>query len=379
MKTGNPLLALSGAALSLPAFAASQPVESEISVRTSHYKESDVSNQDLLSGSKERYDIKVNQFRLLAPYSDAWSIALTVSKENMSGASPWGTVIGPGDKPTLIMSGATIHESRTEVGVAITHYQEDSSIALGITRSDEDDYKSRAFSLSGEWDFNNRLTTLALGLSYSSDEIEPTDALIFGRPLKRDKHSRSLSTGLTQVINAHSVIAANVSVTKHEGYLTDPYKLLDRRPDERTEWAASLRYRRYFDNQNAALHLDYRYYTDDFGIDSHTVTSAWYQKLGAMFTLAPNVRYYSQGKADFYLAVDNYLLPPSIHQSSDYRLSGYGAYTFGIKAVYDRTNWRVSIDFDRYISKGSYGLHTHSDHPARLSYNLASIGFDFRF
>ena len=95
--------------------------------------------------------------------------------------------------------------------------------------------------------------------------------------------------------------------------------------------------------------------------------------------MAPNVRFYSQGASDFYVAVDDYSLPAIENQSTDYRLSSYGAYTFGLKVIFNEVNWSVSASIDHYISAGKYGLSSGKDHPALLSFNMASIGFDLRF
>ena len=376
----SPLLALSTAALSLPVFSASQPAEIELSIKTSVYKEGDIPAHLFLSGSNERYDIDIHQFYLLGPIARNWSLALSGSREIMSGASPWGTVRGIDGKPALIMSGATIRESRTEVSIGVNRYTNHASFGLAITRSTENDYEANAIVLSGEWDFNNKLSTLTLGLSYSSDDIEPVDAALFGRVQKENKHSRSFSIGWTQVLNKTSLLQSGVSVTKHDGYLTDPYKLRDSRPDERLEWALSLRYRKFFENRNGALHLDCRYYQDDFGIQSYTLQTAWYQNLGEDIQLVPSLRYYSQREADFYLSVDDFSLPLSVNQSSDYRLSTYGAYTFGLKGIVSHNNWSVSISIDRYISSDKYALaDANFKHPALLDFSLASLGFDIRF
>ncbi len=381
MGTSKPstILALTSAAMSLPGIAATQPVQSEISIKTSSYHEDDLAAEDILLGSKERYEIDVHQFRLLTPVADAWSIGVDVSRETMSGASPWGTVTGLGGESSLIMSGATISEKRTEVAVSATHYKQASSYSVGLIHSDENDYEAKAIQIGGEWDLNNRQSTLSLGLSYSSDDIEPTDAEMFGRTTEESKHAHSMSIGWTQVIDRTSVLQFGAGITRQSGYLSDPYKLRDVRPDEKLAWNVNLRYRRYFDNLNAALHLDYRYYSDDFDIDSHTLNLAWYQNLGARFQLGPNVRYYSQNEADFYLSVDDYSLPTTTYQSSDYRLSAYGAYTFGLKAIFNEINWSVNLSIDRYISAEKYGLSDGDGHPALLSFNMASLGFDIRF
>ena len=380
MKLTNPFLALSSAAMSLPVFAASQPVETSFSVKASTYKEEDISSQAVISGSNSRYDIDIGQFRLVAPVGEAWSVDIGVAQETMTGASPWGTILGINGEPGLIMSGATIRDSRSQVDVTVTHHGDAQSVSVGVSRSDEDDYEAKAIKIGGEWDFNNKLSTLSLGFSYSSDDLSPTDALAFGRISEADKRTRSLAANYSQVLNKYSTMSAGLNVTKHDGFLTDPYKLRDVRPDERTEWALSLRYRRFFDNRNAALHLDYRYFNDDWGIDSHTIHTAWYQSIGARFQFVPSIRFYSQREADFYFSVDDFSLPQTTSQSSDFRLSGYGAWSFGIKGIYRADTWDVTVSFDQYRADESRG-HASSapEHPALLEFSLTSIGFNFRF
>jgi hypothetical protein len=375
----SPLLALCSAALSLPVNSATQPVQTEVSIKTSSYQERDLSESDVLLGETERYDIDINQFRLLTPVSGAWSLGVDISRETMSGASPWGTVAGVDGEASLIMSGATISEKRTEIALSATHYGQNASYSVGVIRSEENDYEATAIRLGGEWDQNNGLSTLSLGISYSSDDIKPTDAEIFGRVTKEDKDVVSTSVSWTQVLDKASTLQVGASLTRHSGFLNDPYKLRDVRPDEKLAWSVNLLYRRYFDNQNAALHLDYRYYSDDFGIDSHTLYAAWYKNLGARFQLAPNVRFYSQKESDFYLAVDDYSLSTDDNQSTDYRLSSYGAYTFGLKAIFNEINWSVNLSVDRYISADKYGMSSGIEHPALVSFDMASIGFDLRF
>jgi hypothetical protein len=52
----------------------------------------------------------------------------------------------------------------------------------------------------------------------------------------------------------------------------------------------------------------------------------------------------------------------------------------GEKLIYSALQWDVSLSLDRYISDKSYG-HDASDqsHPALLSFNMTSVGLNFRF
>ncbi|HIE88636.1 MAG TPA: DUF3570 domain-containing protein [Gammaproteobacteria bacterium] len=372
--------ALTGAAMSLPAFSGTQPAESTLSVSFSQYREADIPKDEVVAGSNERYDIEVGKFRLVTPVGADWSLTVDATRETMSGASPWGTLYGATGEPNLIMSGATIRDSRTEVALSSTRYTDKASYTLGVARSEEDDYKATSYRIAGEWDRDDKLSTIALGFSYSSDELSPTEAVLFGRVPDASRRSRSISGSWTQVLGKNAVLQSGISLTKKDGYLDDPYKLRDVRPDERTQWALSLRYRRFYDNRNAALHLDYRYYDDDWGIDSHTIDLSWHQNLGIGFQLVPRVRIYSQAEASFFEAADDYTLPKNQPQSSDYRLSGYGALSVGLKAIYRIPAWTVSLSVDQYRSDERFG-HNKSryEHPALLDFTLTNLGLEYRF
>ena len=63
---------------------------------------------------------------------------------------------------------------------------------------------------------------------------------------------------------------------------------------------SSAGYRHFFEQQNAALHVDYRYFDDDWDVASHTIDVAWQQNLAHDFRLTPFIRYYSQHEAEFF-------------------------------------------------------------------------------
>src|SRR5262245_57394856 len=102
-KPRTALTVLNAAALSLPAIAqaTAAPTEIEIGIATSGYREDDISSADVLVGSDHRYDIDINQFFLVAPVGENWSVEANVTRETMSGASPQATVLGLDGAPKL--------------------------------------------------------------------------------------------------------------------------------------------------------------------------------------------------------------------------------------------------------------------------------------
>ena len=81
--------------MSLPAFAATQPVESTLSVGVSNYHEADVPPHLVVGGDNRRYDVDIRQFRLLTPVGRNWSLGLDLSQRNHVGRLAVGDHGGP--------------------------------------------------------------------------------------------------------------------------------------------------------------------------------------------------------------------------------------------------------------------------------------------
>lgn len=374
---------MSTTALALPGIAVADapPPFSTLSYKFTNYQEDPMSRRETPFGDRDRYDIDVHQLRLISPTSRNTSIQIDANQESMSGASPWFTIAGADGDPLVNLSGASgIRDSRRELSLTGSYYFDSGSVSANSGYSVEDDYRSRYYAISGQRNFNQDLTTVAAGFSYADDEIFPTDAERFNRVVKDSKFSTSAFLSLSQIINQTSAFQVAFSITEQSGFLSDPYKLRDVRPENRTQLALSNAYRQFFVAADAALHVDYRYYHDDFGVSSHTLETAWYQNLGSSFQVIPHLRYYSQSAADFYSNVDNFLLPVTEFQSSDYRLSAYGAVSGGINLVTDFDDWLISLNTERYIANEKYSAHSVSQPGAGLvSFYRVSVGIEYSF
>lgn len=377
------LLALTASALSLPgltpaARADAPPAEATVGYRLSSYEEDDLPQQVKLIGSTERYDITVNQLQLVTPVGDNYSLSVRGSHESMSGASPWYTLVLAGT-PKVVMSGATISEDRTDVNASVRRYLDNGTAGFSLGYSDENDYRSLSGGVDAERHFNDNLTTVAGGVSFASDDIEPTDSNItsYRRVTEASKNSRSVFVAVSQVVNQNSVLQTGLSFTHLAGYLTDPYKLNDVRPDSRSQWAWTTAWRQFLPAVDAALHADYRFYHDSFGINSHTVELEWYQNLGDDWQVIPGIRYYSQSQADFFKQAN--IFGSKLPNSSDYRLSAYGAVSGSLKVQVDIEKFTLSLSGERYYSSERLGSYDGLSSPALVSFNRFSLGVDYRY
>ena len=126
------------------------------------------------------------------------------------------------------------------------------------------------------------------------------------------------------------------------------------------------RWNHYFDQTNGSSHLSYRYYTDSFGLKSHTLSAEYAQPLAYGWTVTPLARLYTQTSAKFYVGVDPNsseftdipaVTDPSAFISLDQRLSEYGAVTLGFKVAKQLTSdWLVDFKYEQYKQKESWAL-----------------------
>ena len=326
LTSNSPLTRRLGVALaSLPiyqnALADAPPAFSEIGIRYSHYDEDALPESKLIFGSRNRYDIDVTQLWFETPVGGSWSVAMDIQNDSMSGASPWFVGTNIDGQPGVIMSGASIHDHRVEVGVTTRYFWADGNAGFNVSQSKEDDYEARSLSFDVAWNSNDDSRTWSASVSSSNDTVQPVKENIPVFIEREDLDTQSTYFGVSQILSSTAIARIGLGYTISKGYLSDPYKLNDTRPDRHERVTLSGGYRRYFIEQRGALHIDYRYYDDDWGTDSHTVEVAWHQDI-KQHSLKPYIRYYRQDQADFFQNSADLSQP---FFADDYRLSAYDA------------------------------------------------------
>jgi len=237
-------------------------------------------------------------------------------------------------------------------------------------------------------DFNNRNTTLSFGLALANDTVSP----VGGSPIpfspmlglgdlrnKDGDQSKDVTDwliGVSQVLNRHTIIQINYSLSQADGYLTDPYKLLsvvdpvngnpvagppgsgrfgylfESRPDTRDKQSVYALLKRDFNGD--VLEVSYRYMTDDWQVDSHTIEARYRFNFGASRYLQPHVRFYQQTAADFYSTVLLAGAPLPRYATADHRLGEFDGLTLGLKygqATARGSEWSARIEY--YTQSGN--------------------------
>ena len=92
------------------------------------------------------------------------------------------------------------------------------------------------------------------------------------------------------------------------------------------------------------------------------------------------LRYYSQTAADFYTNIDDFLKPLSESQSSDYRLSAFGAASGGLSVVADFGGWSATLTAERYVANEKYSAFTvDQPSPGLVQFTRLSLGVNYSF
>lgn len=262
--------------------------------------------------------------------------------------------IQPGDTPL----DDTFRDSRVAVSGGVTlPLDRVTKLDLGLYGSGEHDYTSLGANAALSRDFDKRNRTVSLALSINEDTISPEG----GRPvpfaemapprtaqprLDGDGGKTVLDgiLGVSQVIDRSTIVQLNYSLSRADGYQTDPYKvvsvvdpatglpvaqLYEHRPDARTKHILFGLLKRHLGRDVADL--SYRFLTDDWGVTSHTADLKYRLEMHPGNYLQPHVRWYRQEAADHFAPwlLDGAALPG--FATADYRLGPMTAWTVGLK------------------------------------------------
>ena len=369
-------------------------------------------------------------------YTDDRTLSLGFTVDALTGATPSGAIRQDGPQSFTRPSGSSsytepagelpLDDTFRDTRVAITAgWQQPAGekglLSVGASVSKEYDYLHTGVNASYAHDFNNRNTTVSAGFAFANDSIEP----VGGAPIPftnmldvddtsnrvgdQDKDVLDLVFGVSQVVSKNLLIQANYSLSQSDGYLNNPYKVLslvdgvtgdtlprtpgpnggpsgqylfESRPDERTQHSLYTQAKYYMNGK--VLDASYRYMTDDWEIDSHTLDVRYRIPIGDASYLEPHIRYYTQSEAEFYrLSLDGSSPLPQ-YASSDYRLGNFDGITAGLKYGWKTRNDNdMSLRVEWYQQSGTVPVvQLIGNQTARDNYpdlNALIVQFSYRF
>jgi len=310
-----------------------------------------------------------------------------------SGAYKRGIAVDPND---VAYENVDYEDNRLAGNISLTtRFENRDELILGVSYSAESDFYS--YEGSGEymhWLDADKNQALSFGLSVQSNEIL-IDECIENYSCEPDANSGASQKETASLINAQVSYSQNINVNSYvktalfyiteDGYLNSPYHnvvrvngsdpslvdvVAEQRPDAREAYGATLNYANAL-TDSLTWQAAYRFYTDDWGIDSHTLDNDLYYELGDDWTFKLGLRVYTQSEADFYADFENTgSFTNEEHASSDERLSSFTALTYKTGVDY-----KVSKDITVNIGANYY----EQDSPSKLKATYFIAGFTYNF
>lgn len=281
--------------------------------------------------------------------------------------------------PFVASSGASRSDMWVNLTGSYTHSSDDrNNIVSGkLSVSSEYDYFSLGFGGSYSRLFNEKNTEVSINANVYLDSwntIYPFELRAFGnngigffRPTeitgnvnynpsftefdKTNRNSYSVGLGFSQILHKSFQGSLALDFVQQQGLLSTPFQRvyfsdvadsfiedfhladdIERLPDSRFKVAMGGRLN-WFVNELITVRTFYRYYFDNWGINSHTASIEVPVKIAERFTIYPSYRYYNQTAADYFGAYETHLSTQDFY-TSDYDLSEYQANQLGFGVSY---------------------------------------------
>jgi hypothetical protein len=283
---------------------------------------------------------------------------------------------------------------RVPVSLYLTYDKSDDTLIGGGYYSYEDTYIGR--SLFGSYTRRMNLNNTALSIAYSKS----FDYWIPDRPLPTDNRSEQvLDLSVTQLLSPKRMVQFIYTSLRSDGFLAQPTDTLvtagsgtlyAQYPDSRVGSAFAVRFITLL-NEPTSLHLFYRYYRDDWHIQSDTVSVEVYRDISPTVLLGARYRYYRQSEAFFAKDLNAYT-PSDPFVAVNYRMYAFHSNMVGAMAIIkpsrsflrsfmkrpdpDKVKFKLSADVFATSNQPNIQYQYHTDHLTGLFTTIA-LDYDF--
>jgi len=200
----------------------------------------------------------------------------------------------------------------------------------GFTKISKD--KNREFSVKGMAFFDTWKVILPVELRNNPSDSEAQQGDM------KPRTSYNLGLTLSQVVNKNFQVAFLTDIGYQKGLLATKFNRVyfgdltnvksEKLPNSRFKLPFGVR-ANYFLGDHVVLRTFYRYYWDDWGINSHTISIEPSIKLSAFSSLSIPYRFYTQSAADYFKPIFLHGLAEEFY-TSDYDLSKFSSNMIGL-------------------------------------------------
>ena len=217
------------------------------------------------------------------------------------------------------------------------------TFGVGVSSSTEYDYQSLGGNISYAKKTNDRNGEFTARFQTYLDQVK----MVAPIELRNDPNTKSSgnssrntfvgSLSYSQVVNENFQVLFQANVVTQQGYLALPFHRVyfadgsvhqEKLPESRFKIPLAVR-ASYFIGDNIIVRGYYRFYTDDWGINSHTANIEVPIKISPFFSVSPFYRYYTQTAAKYF---DPYQVHNALDEfyTSNYDLSKFNSSFMGL-------------------------------------------------
>lgn len=340
---------------------------------------------------KGRTNISVPSIEINKDFGADYTVNVSMIRDTISGASPtfYDSASGASTKlNTSVIAKQDIgygdiyyKEKRDAYSALLTkRFETRDELTFGLNHSKEYDYESN--EISSEYLHyldSSKNQSVSFGISYQKNDVMKYDTTSGASgAITKDLKVISSELGFTQVLDKTSLAKISVFSISESGYLSNPYLRVvrnfntnpiiaeDKKPESRKAYGVFLQYSKALNDQTAS-NSSYRYYRDDWGITSQTLTTEINYEWTMALTIGVAFRGYRQTEADFYHLSREYFTNEEF-ASSDKRMSGFDTQNIETKIKYD-LNKKLSLN-------SAIGYYKQFDY---FSSNYYNVGLKYKF
>jgi hypothetical protein len=232
-------------------------------------------------------------------------------------------------------------------GWTVENEQKGTTVGAGLSYSNEFDYQSFGVNVSFGKKTKNRMAEFSAKLQAFLDQVSliyPIELRTANGSGSRDendyattpRNSISGSLGWSQIINKRFQVSLEAEMIYQHGYLGLPFHRVyfndqtvhvENLPSSRLKIPLGIR-ANYFISDKFILRTWYRYYYDDWGINSNALQVETVLKLTPFFSVTPFYRFYQQSAVNYFAPYEMHTVADKFY-TSNYDLSKFNSNFFG--------------------------------------------------
>lgn len=226
------------------------------------------------------------------------------------------------------------------VNYTMENEEKGNTLVAGVSSSTEFDYQSFGGNIGYSKKTKDRNGEFTAKFQAYLDQVKmilPIELRTGDNGGSESRNTFAGSLSYSQVVNKNFQVMFVADIIKQSGYLSLPFHRVyfddgsvhqENLPDSRLKIPLAVR-GSYFIGDNFIIRGYYRFYTDDWGLKSHTANIEVPVKLSTVFSLSPFYRYYTQSGMKYFKGFEEHTGSEEFY-TSNYDLSRFNSSFFGM-------------------------------------------------